>query len=51
MTVIALTWMYVCYNQAEENVKKYGKVLMAEVPKETTELLKRLCTDYRPTDS
>ena len=24
---------------------------MAEVPQPTTELLKRLCTDYRPTDS
>lgn len=46
--------MYVTFYfvfQAEKNVKRYGKVLMAEVPQETTELLKRLCTDYRPTDS
>ena len=32
-------------------MKKYGKVLMSEVPMQTTEMLKRLCTDYRPTDS
>lgn len=38
------------FSEAEKNVKRYGKVLMAEVPQETTELLKRLCTDYRPTD-
>ena len=37
--------------EAESNVKKYGKVLMSEVPRETTELLKRLCTDFRPIDS
>ncbi|KAK3087703.1 hypothetical protein FSP39_009366 [Pinctada imbricata] len=38
------------FEEAEENLKKYGKVLMSEVPRQTTELLKRLCTDYRPTD-
>jgi hypothetical protein len=36
--------------QAESNLKQYGKVLMAEAPKETTDLLKRLCTDYKPTN-
>lgn len=38
------------FQEAEDNVKKYGKVLMAERPEETTDLLKRLCTDYKPTD-
>ncbi|XP_069106820.1 vacuolar protein sorting-associated protein 11 homolog isoform X1 [Argopecten irradians] len=38
------------FEEAEENLKKYGKVLMSEVPRQTTELLKRLCTDYRPAD-
>lgn len=33
---------------AERNMKSYGKVLMAEVPEQTTQLLKRLCTDYNP---
>ena len=37
--------------QAETNLKRYGKMLMGKVPQQTTELLKRLCTDYRPTDS
>lgn len=54
---VSWLWLYQVYVtfyfvfQAEKNVKRYGKVLMAEVPQETTELLKRLCTDYRPTDS
>lgn len=29
-------------------MKRYGKILMHHVPNETTELLKILCTDYRP---
>ncbi|XP_041361621.1 vacuolar protein sorting-associated protein 11 homolog [Gigantopelta aegis] len=37
--------------EAEINIKKYGKVLMSKVPRQTTELLKRLCTDFRPMDS
>lgn len=49
--IVQLLHGCVCFNQADENVRKYGKVLMAEVPQRTTELLKRLCTDYRPTDS
>ncbi len=31
-------------------MKKYGKVLMAEVPQKTTQLLKRLCTEYKPSN-
>ncbi|XP_052796081.1 vacuolar protein sorting-associated protein 11 homolog [Mya arenaria] len=38
------------FEEAECNVIKYGKILMAERPEEMTELLKRLCTDYKPTD-
>ena len=36
------------FEQAESNMKRYGKILMHHVPKETTELLKVLCTDYQP---
>ncbi|KAG8192364.1 hypothetical protein JTE90_029095 [Oedothorax gibbosus] len=36
------------FEAAEGNMKAYGKVLMTEVPEETTQLLKRLCTDYDP---
>ncbi|KAH0623394.1 hypothetical protein JD844_031667 [Phrynosoma platyrhinos] len=36
------------FEQAESNMKRYGKILMHHVPHETTELLKVLCTDYRP---
>lgn len=36
------------FEQAESNMKRYGKILMYHVPNETTELLKILCTDYRP---
>ena len=32
-------------------MKKYGKMLMNEDSEKTTELLKCLCTDYRPSDS
>ncbi|KAK7475894.1 hypothetical protein BaRGS_00032862, partial [Batillaria attramentaria] len=38
------------FQAAENSMKQYGKVLMAEAPQETTELLKRLCTDYKPTN-
>ncbi|NXO81770.1 VPS11 protein, partial [Sitta europaea] len=34
------------FEQAESNMKRYGKILMHHVPNETTELLKILCTDY-----
>lgn len=29
-------------------MKKFGNVLLQNAPKEATDLLKRLCTDYRP---
>lgn len=32
-------------------MKKYGKELMTEAPNETTDSLKLLCTDYRPSNS
>ncbi|RUS74031.1 hypothetical protein EGW08_018205 [Elysia chlorotica] len=38
------------FEPAESNLKQYGKILMSQVPNETTDLLKRLCTDYRPND-
>ncbi|KAH3841675.1 vacuolar protein sorting-associated protein 11 homolog [Dreissena polymorpha] len=38
------------FEEAENNVKRYGKILMAERPDETTELLKRLCSDFKPSD-
>uniref|UniRef100_A0A4W3J9W8 Vacuolar protein sorting-associated protein 11 homolog n=1 Tax=Callorhinchus milii TaxID=7868 RepID=A0A4W3J9W8_CALMI len=37
------------FEQAESNMKKYGKTLMHHAPDKTTELLKVLCTGYRPT--
>ena len=36
------------FDQAESNLKNYGKMLVNEVPEEATELLKTLCTDYIP---
>ncbi|XP_067666114.1 vacuolar protein sorting-associated protein 11 homolog [Haliotis asinina] len=36
------------FDEAENNLKQYGKILMSEVPQQTTQLLKRLCTDYKP---
>jgi hypothetical protein len=33
-----------------EYMKKYGRLLMSEEPNKTTELLKSLCTDYKPAD-
>lgn len=35
------------FNDAETSLKKYGFVLMEKCPVETTELLKKLCTNYR----
>lgn len=39
------------FNQAENNMKNYGKVLINAVPEETTAFLKQLCTDYRPNNA
>uniref|UniRef100_A0A3B3RJX0 Vacuolar protein sorting-associated protein 11 homolog n=1 Tax=Paramormyrops kingsleyae TaxID=1676925 RepID=A0A3B3RJX0_9TELE len=36
------------FEQAESNMKRYGKTLMHHVPDGTTLLLKGLCTDYQP---
>jgi hypothetical protein len=33
-----------------EYMKKYGRLLISEEPDKTTELLKSLCTDYKPAD-
>nr|XP_054754971.1 vacuolar protein sorting-associated protein 11 homolog isoform X1 [Lytechinus pictus] len=38
------------FYEAMDNIKKYGKILMTEVPKEATDFLKVLCTDYKPAD-
>lgn len=38
------------FYEAMDNMKKYGKILMMEVPKEATDFLKVLCTDYKPAD-
>ena len=37
------------FNQADKNMKKYGKLLMQEAPEITTKFLMELCTDYKPT--
>lgn len=34
--------------QAEANMTKYGKLLLAELPDDTTRLLQALCTDWVP---
>lgn len=36
------------FEQAESNMKRYGKTLMHHVPDGTTLLLKGLCTNYLP---
>ncbi|KAK3910483.1 Vacuolar protein sorting-associated protein 11-like protein [Frankliniella fusca] len=38
------------FSEAETNMKKYGCILLQNCPFEATELLKRLCTDYRPSN-
>lgn len=38
------------FHEAETNMKKYGGILLQKCPSEATELLKRLCTDYRPSN-
>lgn len=34
------------FEQAQQNLKKYGNMLMQNCPQRTTKLLKKLCTDY-----
>ncbi len=36
------------FESADENMKKYGSVLMKHLPEKTTAFLKLLCTEYRP---
>ncbi|XP_033330810.1 vacuolar protein sorting 11 [Megalopta genalis] len=38
------------FEEAESNMKKYGNVLMENVPNESTQFLKSLCTNYRPSN-
>ena len=35
--------------KAEDNLIKYGKMLVSTIPRETTDLLVKLCTSYVPT--
>lgn len=37
--------------EAEKYMVKYGKILVSHLPVDTTTLLKKLCTNYVPTDS
>lgn len=36
------------FEDAEHYMKKYGKILVENVPQESTQFLKRLCTNYKP---
>ncbi|GAM20486.1 hypothetical protein SAMD00019534_036610 [Acytostelium subglobosum LB1] len=36
------------FEEADKNLKKYGKMLVSNVPEPTTKLLMKLCTDYQP---
>ncbi|KAF7418083.1 hypothetical protein HZH68_000736 [Vespula germanica] len=38
------------FEEAESNMKKYGNILIENVPNESTQFLKTLCTDYRPSN-
>ncbi|XP_078033958.1 vacuolar protein sorting 11 isoform X1 [Augochlora pura] len=38
------------FEEAESNMKKYGNVLIENVPNESTQFLKSLCTNYRPSN-
>ncbi|XP_076626733.1 vacuolar protein sorting 11 [Colletes latitarsis] len=38
------------FEEAESNMKKYGSVLIENVPNESTQFLKSLCTNYRPSN-
>jgi vacuolar protein sorting-associated protein 11 len=38
------------FSDAEANLKKCGSILLQHAPQQTTDLLKRLCTDYRPNE-
>eukprot|EP01132_Coremiostelium_polycephalum_P001153 gene1153-1462_t len=36
------------FEEADKNLKKYGKMLVSNLPEATTHLLMKLCTDYQP---
>eukprot|EP01133_Synstelium_polycarpum_P001183 gene1183-1361_t len=36
------------FEEADKNLKKYGKNLVSNLPEPTTKLLMKLCTDYQP---
>ncbi|CAB3388099.1 Hypothetical predicted protein [Cloeon dipterum] len=36
------------FHDAEANMKKYGPLLLKEAPQETTDFLKKLCSNYKP---
>ncbi|KAL6049387.1 Vacuolar protein sorting-associated protein 11 [Balamuthia mandrillaris] len=36
------------FYEAEKNLKNYGKILVSFLPKQTTDLLMDLCTNYKP---
>ncbi|XP_076642334.1 vacuolar protein sorting 11 [Halictus rubicundus] len=38
------------FEEAESNMKKYGNILIENVPNESTQFLKALCTNYRPSN-
>ncbi|XP_011305315.1 vacuolar protein sorting-associated protein 11 homolog [Fopius arisanus] len=38
------------FEEADDNMKKYGSVLITNVPSEATQFLKKLCTNYRAVD-
>ncbi|XP_070156564.1 vacuolar protein sorting-associated protein 11 homolog isoform X1 [Polyergus mexicanus] len=38
------------FEEAEVNMKKYGNILIENVPNESTQFLKTLCTNYKPSD-
>lgn len=39
------------FEEAKSSVMRYGSVLLNHVADETTELLIRLCTDYKPSNT
>jgi len=39
------------FEEAEVSMRQYGSALMQRLPKQTTELLKRLCTDFKPSNA
>ncbi|KDR21303.1 Vacuolar protein sorting-associated protein 11-like protein [Zootermopsis nevadensis] len=38
------------FEDAESNMKKYGNILLQNAPEESTHFLKKLCTDYKPSN-